>query len=65
MPKSKVARIGLKKVRGGTMITGYSHSPRGTKYIYETDVVLREGKTKKEFRDAVAAAIEAMVNSPI
>lgn len=51
-----VFQISVRAVRGGEEVIARKRSRRGTKYIADSIVVLREGKTKEQMRVAVAEA---------
>lgn len=60
---SKVRSVERARVPGGVLLTTRSQSNRGTTYILNEIVVLRNSMTKIEFREAIAKGVEALMQS--
>lgn len=60
MSKHKIVAFKRVPVRGGIEVQAQGSSQRGTKFIADSRVVLTEGLSEKEIRDAVAAAVKDM-----
>jgi len=61
--KQRIVSVGQKGVRGGTEIIAYSKSPRGTKFISNSIVVLKGEKTKEEYKKDIERAVNKILGA--
>lgn len=58
-----ISRVGRRPVRGGTEVSIYSRSERGTSFLVDSVVVLRGKASKAEHRQALADALGQLLKS--
>lgn len=61
--RQRIVSVGQKGVRGGTEVIAYSKSPRGTKFIAGSIVVLKEEKSKEEYKADIERAVRTLLGS--
>lgn len=59
-----VYAVQQRAVPNGMEVIGFAHSDRGTKYISNSIVVLRAGKSEKEYKEAIELAVKKIYKPP-
>lgn len=58
-----ISRVGRRPVRGGTEVSIYSRSERGTSFLVDSVVVLYGDDSKEQHRKALADALDQLLKS--